>query len=92
MRVSNESWARSSAASPLARWPKRKFSPTLTRSAPSRSTSTRSMKSCGERLAKSPSNGTTISSRAPSAAIRSVFVSSEVSSLGAVSGATTVRG
>ena len=34
---------------PAARWPKRKFSPTLTRSAPSCSTSTSSMKSCAER-------------------------------------------
>ena len=44
--VSNASCARSSAASPRARWPKRKFSPTDTRCAPSRSTSTWSMNSC----------------------------------------------
>ena len=50
------------------------------------------MKSCGERLAKSPSNGITTSSRTPSPAIRSALVSSEVISFGAVSGETTVRG
>ena len=39
-----------------------------------------------------PSNGITTSSSTPSEAIRSVFVASEVSSFGAESGATTVRG
>ena len=50
------------------------------------------MKSCGERLANAPSNGITTSSRTPSPAIRSAFVSSDVISFGAVSGETTVRG
>ena len=40
------------AASPFALWPKRKFSPTQTCVAPSRSTSTWSMKSCASRAAK----------------------------------------
>ena len=62
------------STSPLARWPKRKFSPTLTRSAPSWPTSTPSMKSCAERLANAPSNGITTSSSTPRPAIRSAFV------------------
>ena len=64
-RVRNASCARSSATSPCARWPKRKFSPTLTCSAPSRPTSTSSMKSCGDWLANAPSNGITTSSCTP---------------------------
>ncbi len=68
-RVANASWACSSAASPRARWPKRKFSPTDTRSAPSWSTSTRSTNSCGDWAANDPSKGITTSSETPSSAI-----------------------
>ena len=75
--------AASSAASPCARWPKRKFSPTETWVAPRRATSSWSMNSCAVCDMRSPSNGITISSSTPSAAIRSAFCSSVVSSLGA---------
>ena len=60
--------------------------------APSRPTSSWSMKSCAVCAMRSPSNGITISSSTPSAAIRSAFCSSVVSSFGADCGATTVRG
>ena len=50
-----------------ARWPKRKFSPTDTCVAPSCSTSTWSMNSCGVCAANAPSNGITTSSSTPSA-------------------------
>ena len=50
------------------------------------------MNACGDWLANAPSNGITTSSRTPSPAIRSIFVSSDVISFGALSGATTVRG
>ena len=73
-RVSNASCARSSATSPLARWPKRKFSPTLTRCASSAPISTSSMNPCGDCCEKTPSNGITTSSRTPSPATRSAFV------------------
>ena len=54
-------------ASPRARCPKRKFSPTETRSAPRRSTSSRSMNSSGDWAANEPSNGMTTSSSHPEA-------------------------
>src|SRR5918994_3269830 len=91
-RVSNASCARSSTVSPLALLPKRKFSPTETVRAPSRSTSSRSMNSWAVWAANEPSNGITTSSRTPSAAIRSALIASGVSSFGADSGATTKRG
>ena len=46
-RVSKRSPPAAGPASPCARWPKRKFSPTLTSVAPSRWTSTSSTKACG---------------------------------------------
>ena len=51
-----------------------------------------SMNSCGPCAANERSNGITTSSRTPRPAIRSVLISSEVSSFGAASGATTWRG
>ena len=59
---------------------------------PRRSTSSRSMNSCALWAENVPSNGITTSSRTPSSAIRSALTASEVSSFGADSGATTVRG
>ena len=50
------------------------------------------MNSCAVCDIRSPSNGITISSSTPSAAIRSAFCSSVVRSLGADAGETTVRG
>ena len=61
-RVSNRPSARRQAASPCARLPKWKFSPTLTWVAPSRPTSTSSMNCWALRPAKSRSNGMTTSS------------------------------
>ena len=74
MRVSNAASARSSAVSPLARWPKRKFSPTDTRSAPTRLDQhvlDELLRRCDE---KTPSNGTTTSSVTPRPATRSALV------------------
>src|SRR4051812_48268961 len=88
-RVSKCSSAASSAASPWALWPKRKFSPTLTCVACTFSTSTWSMKSPASRAAKSPSNGMTTSSSTPSVATSSALRASVVSSRGSVPGATT---
>ena len=88
-RVSKRGSSRSSCASPWALWPKRKFSPTLTASPATRSTSTWSTKSCALRAAKSPSNGMTTSSSTPSVAISSALRSSVVSSFGWLPGATT---
>ena len=56
-RVSNSSRAASISASPFALAPKRKFSPTETRSAPSLSSSTCSTKSSALRWAKSSVEG-----------------------------------
>jgi hypothetical protein len=50
------------------------------------------MNSCADWAANEPSNGITTSSCTRRSAIRSAFVSSDINSLGAVSGATTVRG
>ena len=50
------------------------------------------MNSCGPWAANERSNGITTSSRTPRPAIRSVLMSSDVSSFGAASGATTWRG
>ena len=50
------------------------------------------MNSCAVWAMRAPSNGITTSSSTPSAAIRSALISSDVSSFGALSGATTVRG
>src|SRR3954468_19573258 len=80
------------AAAPCALGRKRKFPPPEPRAAPSRSTSTLSTNSCGPCAAKERSNGITTSSRTPRPAIRSALTASEVSSLGAASGATTARG
>src|SRR4051812_42227301 len=91
-RGSNAVCARSRSASPLALWPKRKFSPTDTVVAPSFATRMSSMNSCGPWAANERSNGITTSSRTPRPAIRSVLISSEVRSFGAASGATTWRG
>src|SRR4051794_29542893 len=91
-RASKASWRRSRSASPMALCPKRKFSPTETRSAPRRSTSTLSTNSCAPWAAKERLKGMTTSSRTPRPATRSALTSSEVSSLGAASGATTARG
>ena len=66
-RVSNAVCSRSSAASPRARLPKRKFSPTDTQVAPSRAISSWSMNSCAVCAIRSPSNGITISSSTPEA-------------------------
>ena len=91
-RVANAVCSASSAASPRARLPKRKFSPTDTHCASSRAISSWSMNSCAVCAMRSPSNGITTSSSTPRPAIRSAFCSSVVSSFGAASGATTVRG
>ena len=73
--------AASSAASPCAPAPKRKFSPTETSRAPSRSTST-SVDELLRRAARAnaASKRTTISSSTPSEAIRSALTGSGVSS------------
>ena len=82
-RVANAVCAAAASRRRCARWPKRKFSPTETHVAPSRSISSWSMNSCAVCAMRSPSNGITISSSTPSAAIRSAFCSSVVSSFGA---------
>ena len=78
---------------PWRRWPKRKFSPTLTCSRAERADE-HVVDELLRRLraANAPSNGMTTSSSTPSPATRSALVSSEVSSFGAASGATTARG
>ena len=90
-RVSKRPSAASIAGSPAARWPKRKFSPTDTCVACSRSTSTWSMNSCGLWRANSSSNAITTSSRTPSVAISSTLASRLVSSFGAASGRITAQ-
>ena len=80
---SNASCSRSSAASPWARLPKRKFSPTDTRVAPSRSISSWSMNSCARlRRERCRRTGSRSAPRRPRPAIRSAFCSSVVSSFG----------
>ena len=59
---------------PLAFWPKRKFSPTDTRSAPSWPISTSSTNRSALREANSLSKGITTSSSTPSPAIRSRLI------------------
>ena len=90
--VRNRSSADSSAESPCALWPKRKFSPIATCVAPSAPTSTSSMNSAAEQAANPRSNGITTSSLTPSSATSSALRVSVVSSLGVCWGATTDTG
>ena len=74
------------AGSPCALAPKRKFSPTETRSAPSRSTSTSSMNSSALRWANSRSKGITTSSRTPRPSITSRLTPKGMISFGSAAG------
>jgi hypothetical protein len=91
-RVVKRSSARSSAVSPCAPWPKRKFSPTLTCAAPSRPTSTSSTNSAALRRASASSKDTTTISPTPREPISSALRSGVVRSRGARAGATTLAG
>ena len=77
---------------PRAPFPKRKFSPTETCPAPSRSSSTCCTKSSALRSEKSLSNGITTSSSTPSPAIRSRFTGKVLISFGVASGWITASG
>src|SRR4051812_47670130 len=91
-RVSNSGREARNSASPACFLPKRKFSPTETCSAPSRSTSTSCTNCSGLFDAKSRSNGIVTSSSTPSPAIRSAFTPGGQSSFGSASGRTTASG
>ncbi len=91
-RVSNSGRDARKAASPVAFLPKRKFSPTETRSAPSPSTRT-SWTNCSALFeANSRSNGIVTSSSTPRPAIRSAFMLGVFSSLGSLPGLITACG
>ena len=82
----------SSATSPAARWPNRKFAPTTTAAACSRSTRIRSTNSSGDQPATSVVNGRARTASAPaswSSAARSPI---DVSVIGAWSGRSTAIG
>ena len=90
--VLNSARAASISGSPWALAPKRKFSPTETRSAVSRSISTSSMKPWAERVANSRSKGMTTSSRTPSPSITSRFTANGMISFGSAAGWSTSSG
>ena len=90
--VSNSGRLLSISGSPLARLPKRKFSPTLTRSAPSRSTRIPLQNSSASIVEKSSSNGTTTSSDTPRPSITSRLTSKCMISFGEASGWMTLSG
>ena len=85
-RVSNSGRAASISGSPLALAPKRKFSPTETRSAPSFSIRTCSMKSSAAAVANSSSKGITTSSSTPSPSITSRLTAKGMISFGSAAG------
>ena len=85
-RVSNSSCSARKSAVPLAPLPKRKFSPTDTRCAPSRATSTSWTNSSALCSEKPRSNGMITSSSTPSPAIRSRLTGNGLISLGVASG------
>src|SRR4051794_3854018 len=87
--VSNSGRDIRNSGSPLAFFPKRKFSPTDTRAALNRSTSTSWTNSSALFEAKSRSNGIVTSSSTPSPAMMSAFTLGGLSSFGAVPGAIT---
>src|SRR5918995_2199 len=84
--VSNSPWAASIPGSPRALAPKRKFSPTETSRAPSRSIRTPRTKSSASMWVKSSSNGITTSSSTPRPSITSRLISNGMISFGAASG------
>ncbi len=80
------------ATSPAARWPNRKFAPTTTAAAWSRSTRIRSTNSSGDQAATSVVNGSARTSSAPACASSSARSSIEDSVMGAWSGRSTAIG
>ena len=91
--VSNSGRPRSSAASPAAPWPKRKFAPDAHVTArPARRRAPRSQKSSADWRESSGVNGIATSSSTPSSDTSSIFRSVVVSSCGGCSGRRTRSG
>ena len=86
IRVSKSVRAASISGSPFALAPKRKFSPTETRSAPSRAIRTSSMNSSAGREANSRSKGMTTSSSTPRPSITSRLTRNGMISFGSAAG------
>ena len=90
--VSNSEWPRSISGSPLAFLPKRKFSPTETRVAPSVSIRIREQNSSASISRNSWSKGMITSSSTPRPSITSRLISNGMISFGAASGWITLSG